>query len=65
MHLDMFYARCREQFLVSFEVNLRVRPTDCADHELVRSKRGVDGRDLLVVPLNADALRALLKEFDP
>lgn len=65
MPLDMFYAACREQFLVSSEVTLRVHLTEFTDHELVRSKRGVDGRDLLVVPLNADALRALLKEFDP
>ena len=64
MPLDMFYAACREHFLVSSEVTLRVHLTEFTDHELVKSKRRADGRDGLIVPLNADALRALLKEFD-
>lgn len=64
MPLDMFYAACREQFLVSSEVTLRVHLTEFTDHELVRSKRGADGRDLLSVPLNADALKELLSSFD-
>jgi origin recognition complex subunit 2 len=64
MPLDMFYAACREQFLVSSEVTLRVHLTEFTDHELVRSSRGRDGRDLLSIPLNADALKELLASFD-
>ena len=64
MPLDMFYGACREQFLVSSEVTLRVHLTEFTDHELVRSKRGHDGRDLLSVPLCADALKELLAQFE-
>ena len=65
MPLDMFYASCREQFLVSSEITLRVHLTEFTDHELVQSKRGADGRDLLSVPLHADALKELLALFEP
>ena len=65
MPLDMFYASCREQFLVSSEITLRVHLTEFTDHELVQSKRGADGRDLLSVPLHADALKELLASFEP
>ena len=62
--LDVFYAACREQFLVSSEVTLRAHLTEFTDHELVRSKRGHDGRDLLSIPLHADALKELLAALD-
>ena len=65
MPLDMFYASCREQFLVSSEITLRVHLTELTDHELAQSKRGADGRDLLSVPLHADALKELLASFEP
>ncbi|CEG01875.1 Origin recognition complex, subunit 2 [Ostreococcus tauri] len=64
MPFDVFYASCREQFLVSSEVTLRVHLTEFTDHELVRSKRAHDGRDLLSIPLCADALRELARAFD-
>ena len=61
----MFYASCREQFLVSSEITLRVHLTEFTDHELVQSKRGADGRDLLSVRLHADASQGTLASFEP
>jgi origin recognition complex subunit 2 len=58
------FQRCRERFLVSNDMLLRSFLTEFRDHELLQTKRGQDGSDLLLVPLGEDALRQVLEVVD-
>ncbi|KAJ1978552.1 Origin recognition complex subunit 2 [Dimargaris xerosporica] len=55
-----FYARCREQFLVSSDVALRAQLTEFRDHKIIQSKKGADGSEVLYIPLDPDTLDAIL-----
>lgn len=58
------YRECRDRFLVQNEVTLRAHLTEFKDHELVQTRRGADGGDVLLIPMDADALQQLLDEVD-
>ena len=53
------YQRCRERMLVNSELTLRAQLTEFMDHKLLRQKKGVDGAENFIIPLEA----ATLKEF--
>ncbi|KAJ1979063.1 Origin recognition complex subunit 2 [Dimargaris verticillata] len=55
-----FYARCREQFLVSSDVAFRAQLTEFRDHKIIQSKKGADGSEVLYIPLDPDTLGAIL-----
>lgn len=56
MHARALASR-RAQALQSFLVEFR-------DHELVRGRPGPDGGELLFIPMDAAALRAVLDELE-
>ena len=58
------FASCRERFLVSNEMLLKAFLTEYRDHELLVTKRGQDGGDVLCVPLPEDALQQVLTEME-
>ncbi len=53
------YRRCREKFLVNSDMTLRAQLTEFRDHKLVRSKKGQDGVEHLLIPID----NGILKEF--
>lgn len=50
------YQRCREAFLVNSDLTLRTQLTEFRDHKLIRTKKGVDGMEYLVIPLDSATL---------
>lgn len=63
LSIHKLYMHCRERFLVSSELTLRSHLTEFKDHELVRSRRGLDGQDCLYIPLPTDTLTKLLEQI--
>lgn len=55
------FRMCRERFLVSSEAALRAHLTEYVDHELVKLRQQADGSDLLLIPLDEDALKAAVQ----
>ncbi|XP_047493547.1 origin recognition complex subunit 2-like [Penaeus chinensis] len=53
------YQRCREAFLVNSDLTLRAQLTEFRDHKLIKSKKGLDGVENLLIPLDP----ATLQEF--
>ncbi|KAJ7521415.1 hypothetical protein O6H91_19G053100 [Diphasiastrum complanatum] len=58
------YSLCRERFLVSSELTLRAHLTEFKDHQLVCTRRGLDGQDCLYIPIQTEALSKLLEDLD-
>uniref|UniRef100_A0A2D4J053 Origin recognition complex subunit 2 n=1 Tax=Micrurus lemniscatus lemniscatus TaxID=129467 RepID=A0A2D4J053_MICLE len=50
------YQRCREAFLVNSDLTLRAQLTEFRDHKLIRTKRGADGVEYLLIPMDAGIL---------
>ncbi|XP_053738953.1 origin recognition complex subunit 2 [Synchiropus splendidus] len=51
-----FYQRCREAFLVNSDLTLRTQLTEFRDHKLIRTRKGADGVEYLIVPVDANTL---------
>lgn len=51
-----FYQRCREAFLVNSDLTLRTQLTEFRDHKLIRTRKGADGVEYLLVPVEANTL---------
>ncbi|MCO5576973.1 hypothetical protein L7F22_030794 [Adiantum nelumboides] len=62
LSVHKLYTLCRERFLVSSELTLRSHLTEFKDHELVKSRRGLDGQDCLFIPLPFDTIAKLLDQ---
>ncbi|XP_070588167.1 origin recognition complex subunit 2 [Erythrolamprus reginae] len=56
------YQRCREAFLVNSDLTLRAQLTEFRDHKLIRTKRGVDGVEYLLIPMDAGILADYLQK---
>ncbi|NWH59659.1 ORC2 protein, partial [Geococcyx californianus] len=59
-----FYQRCREAFLVNSDLTLRAQLTEFRDHKLIRTKRGADGVEYLLIPVDNSILTDFLKKED-
>nr|XP_022346147.1 origin recognition complex subunit 2-like [Crassostrea virginica] len=59
MSLQDLYQRCREAFLVNSDLTLRAQLTEFRDHKLIKSKKGFEGIEYLVIPVDT----ATLTEF--
>uniref|UniRef100_A0AAY4AUX0 Origin recognition complex subunit 2 n=1 Tax=Denticeps clupeoides TaxID=299321 RepID=A0AAY4AUX0_9TELE len=59
-----FYQRCREAFLVNSDITLRTQLTEFRDHKLIRTKKGVDGVEYLLIPVDAGTLTDFLEKED-
>ncbi|XP_031711143.1 origin recognition complex subunit 2 [Anarrhichthys ocellatus] len=56
-----FYQRCREAFLVNSDLTLRTQLTEFRDHKLIRTRKGADGVEYLVVAVDAGTLMDFLE----
>ncbi|XP_071788894.1 origin recognition complex subunit 2-like [Asterias amurensis] len=50
------YQKCREAFLVNSELTLRAQLTEFRDHKLIRSKKGLDGVEFLLIAVDSSTL---------
>ncbi|KAL7991519.1 hypothetical protein Chor_015775, partial [Crotalus horridus] len=56
------YQRCREAFLVNSDLTLRAQLIEFRDHKLIRTKRGADGVEYLLIPVDAGILADFLQK---
>ncbi|XP_047224434.1 origin recognition complex subunit 2 isoform X3 [Girardinichthys multiradiatus] len=59
-----FYQRCREAFLVNSDLTLRTQLTEFRDHKLIRTRKGADGVDYLIVAVETSTLMDFLENED-
>ncbi|XP_040295943.1 origin recognition complex subunit 2-like isoform X2 [Bufo bufo] len=59
-----FYQQCRESFLVNSDLTLRAQLTEFRDHKLIRTKKGPDGVEYLLIPLDLGTLTDFLDMED-
>ncbi|NWY48521.1 ORC2 protein, partial [Sylvia atricapilla] len=59
-----FYQQCREAFLVNSDLTLRAQLTEFRDHKLIRTKRGADGVEYLLIPVDESTLADFLEKED-
>lgn len=59
------YRSCRESFLVSSDLTLRSQLTEFLDHKLVKTKRSIDGLELLFIPIDHKLLQQFADEHEP
>lgn len=59
-----FYQRCRESFLVNSDITLRTQLTEFKDHKLIRTKKGADGVEYLLIPVDNGTLTDFLERND-
>ncbi|XP_023665075.1 origin recognition complex subunit 2 [Paramormyrops kingsleyae] len=59
-----FYQRCREAFLVNSDITLRTQLTEFRDHKLLRTKKGADGVEYLLIPVDSRTLTDFLEKED-
>ncbi|XP_066475878.1 origin recognition complex subunit 2 [Tiliqua scincoides] len=57
-----FYQQCREAFLVNSDLTLRAQLTEFRDHKLIRTKRGADGVEYLLIPVDTGTLTDFLQK---
>nr|XP_056717410.1 origin recognition complex subunit 2 [Euleptes europaea] len=57
-----FYQQCREAFLVNSDLTLRAQLTEFRDHKLIRTKRGADGVEYLLIPVDTGTLEDFLQK---
>ncbi|XP_006889141.1 PREDICTED: origin recognition complex subunit 2 [Elephantulus edwardii] len=55
-----FYQQCREAFLVNSDLTLRAQLTEFRDHKLIRTKKGTDGVEYLLIPVDNGTLTDFL-----
>lgn len=58
------FRMCRERFLVSNENGLKAHLTEFRDHQLIKTRAGPDGAEVLYIPFETEALKGLLEEMD-
>ncbi|KAK5859663.1 hypothetical protein PBY51_021200 [Eleginops maclovinus] len=56
-----FYQRCRESFLVNSDLTLRTQLTEFRDHKLIRTRKGADGVEYLIVAVDPSTLMDFLE----
>ncbi|KAL3259431.1 hypothetical protein MRX96_002076 [Rhipicephalus microplus] len=56
------YHRCREAFLVNSDLTLRAQLREFLDHMLLKMKKGHDGTENLLIPIEAAALALFLDQ---
>ncbi|XP_043549104.1 origin recognition complex subunit 2 [Chiloscyllium plagiosum] len=59
-----FYQRCRDAFLVNSNLTLRAQLTEFRDHKLIRNKKGADGVEYLIIPVDMATLTDFLEMED-
>nr|XP_033801364.1 origin recognition complex subunit 2 isoform X2 [Geotrypetes seraphini]XP_033801365.1 origin recognition complex subunit 2 isoform X2 [Geotrypetes seraphini] len=59
-----FYQQCREAFLVNSDLTLRAQLTEFRDHKLIRTKKGADGVECLLIPVDFGTLHGFFDMED-
>ncbi|XP_068924852.1 origin recognition complex subunit 2 isoform X1 [Petaurus breviceps papuanus] len=59
-----FYQQCREAFLVNSDLTLRAQLIEFRDHKLLRTKKGTDGVEYLLIPIDTGTLTDFLENED-
>lgn len=62
MSFHDLYLKCREKFLVNSDMTLRAQLTEFRDHKLVRSRKGSDGVEYLLVSIDNGTLEEFLEQ---
>lgn len=57
-----FYQQCREAFLVNSDLTLRAQLTEFRDHKLIKTKKGTDGIEYLLIPVDSGTLTDFLEK---
>lgn len=57
-----FYQQCREAFLVNSALTLRAQLTEFRDHKLIKTKKGTDGVEYLLIPVDSGTLADFLEK---
>ncbi|KAG0254783.1 Origin recognition complex subunit 2 [Actinomortierella ambigua] len=57
------FQKCLENFLVSNAVTFRSQLTEFRDHQIVQSRKGPDGAEMLHIPLESDVLEGILESL--
>jgi len=55
------YTYCRNDFLVTSDLELKAQLTEFRDHKLISSKRGSDGAEYLIIPIDKPTLDAFIQ----
>jgi origin recognition complex subunit 2 len=61
---EHLFRLCRERFLVSSDATLRSHLTEFKDHNLIKTRKGQDGVDLMTVPLPIIEMSGLLQQLE-
>ena len=61
---EHLFRLARERFLVSSDATLRTHLTEFKDHDLIKSRRGEGGLELLYIPLPPNELRLLVEHLE-
>lgn len=56
------YMKCREEFLVNSDLALRTQLVEFTDHKLVKSRKGSDGVEYLVIPIDKGILTQFMEQ---
>ncbi|XP_028393596.1 origin recognition complex subunit 2-like [Dendronephthya gigantea] len=56
------YTKCRGAFLVNSDATLSAQLTEFRDHKLIRSKKGTDGVEYLLIPLDDNILKQFVED---
>lgn len=56
------YMKCREEFLVNSDLALRTHLIEFTDHKLVKSHKGQDGVEYLLIPIDKGILTQFLEQ---
>ena len=59
-----FYQRANESFLVNNELTFRTQLTEFRDHKIIRTRKGVDGMEIMFIPLDVSILKDLLEQIE-
>lgn len=54
--------RCWEKFLVNSDLSLRAQLTEFKDHKLIRFKKGTDGVETIIIPLDEIKLKDFIEQ---
>ncbi|KAJ8866725.1 hypothetical protein PR048_032586 [Dryococelus australis] len=58
------YRACREDLLVSSDLALRAQLSEFLDHHLVKSRRGIDGTEILTIPIGNNILQQFIEQVE-
>lgn len=58
---ERLFTSCRDRFLVSSDALLKAFLVEFKDHDLLSTRRGAEGTELMFIPLSDEALTGVLE----